>query len=66
MKGREEFLTYLKQHPFYPMIIQELKKRRPIIPAFNPQADNTEVWKSISSQIQGYELALSLFNINLE
>jgi hypothetical protein len=66
MKNREEFITYLKQHPFFPLFIQELKKRRPGVPAYDPAADNTEVWKSNSAQVKGFDLACSVFNITLE
>ena len=65
MKNREEFLTYLRQHPFYPMFIESLKKDRPIVPAHNPRADNTEEWKAVSAQVQGYDLACSKFGVDL-
>lgn len=64
--NREEFFTHLRQHPFYPMFAEEMKKRRPTIPAHDPQADNTEVWKSQSAQVKGYDLACSLFGINID
>ncbi len=42
-----------------------LRKKIPEVPAYNPDDDNTEKWKALSQQRQGYELCLALLNISL-
>jgi hypothetical protein len=65
-KNRDEFITYIQQHPFYPLFVQEIKAKRPIVPSHNPAADNTDEWKALSAQARGYDLVLSILNINME
>jgi hypothetical protein len=63
MNLKDQFFTIITQHPYYPTFAQEVKGHRPTIPAHDPHADNTEVWKSHSAQAKGFDLACSLIGI---
>ena len=60
---REEFLTFMKSHPFFEDFVEEVLKHRPDFPAHNPKDDNTEVWKSASAMQAGFDLCLMYFGI---
>lgn len=66
MKNKEEFLIHMQQHPFYPVFVEQIKRQKPLIPDYDPVSDNTEMWKFLSAQAKGYELACSIFNIKME
>lgn len=59
----EHFINYLKSYPLYDAVEKKLKELRPVIPAHDPEKDNTEVWKNRSAQQQGFDLCCSFFNI---
>ncbi len=42
-----------------------LIKNLPDIPQYDPDEDNTEIWKAKSQQRRGYELCLALLNISI-
>jgi hypothetical protein len=66
MKANEEYLLHMKSHPYYQMFMDEVKKKRHMIPAHDPDADKTEKWKSFSAQQRGFDLCCSIFNIKME
>lgn len=66
MSMKDEYLLHMKSHPFYEFFLAEVKKSRPMIPAHDHTADNTEKWKSLSAQQRGFDLCCSIFNIKME
>lgn len=62
----DEFLTYIKSHPYWPIFKQQLINLRPSIPSHDPDSDNTEQWKSFSAQQRGFDLCLSFFQLDKE
>lgn len=66
MTPRDDFFLHIQSHPYFQIFVNELKRRRPIVPSHDPESDNTEKWKSLSAQQRGYDLCLSLFSIKLE
>lgn len=62
----EEFLTFIRSHPFFEDFIDEVLKHRPNIPGHNPRQDNTEEWKSASAMQAGFDLCLTYFGIGVE
>ena len=63
---KDDFLIHVQTHPFFPLFLKHLKSQRPIVPGFDPDADNTEKWKFLTAQQKGFDLCLSIFNINPE
>ncbi len=66
MKARDEYLIHMKSHPYYEMFKKEVDKARPMIPAHDHDADNTDKWKSLSAQQRGFDLCCSIFGIKQE
>lgn len=60
------FLADIQQHEAFPALVEKLTKGRPIVPSYDCSVDNTERWKSISGQKDGFDLCLSLLKIKLE
>ena len=59
-----DFLLELRMDPRFQTLLNNLIEARPEIPAF-PKASEDE-WKHASGQKRGYDLALSVLNINLD
>jgi len=56
----KEYLAALRQSEEFQNLIIKLKEDRPIVPAYTYSADNTEEWKALSNQLQGFNLCLTL------
>lgn len=55
------YLQVLRQSPEFRALLDEIKLNRPSVPLFDPNEDNTEVWKTQCGLQQGFDLAMSLF-----
>ena len=56
-----QYLEALRSTPEFQAELKRVKAQRPIIPAYNPTEDNTEMWKAQSMMQQGFDLCLTLF-----
>ena len=61
-----DLLEHIKSHPYWPIFEAEIKSKRPMVPNYNPEADNTEQWKSLSAQQKGFDLCCMLLKINVK
>jgi hypothetical protein len=55
------FLKDLGSHPDYQRLLNSAKEKRPVIPAWEPGADNTEQWKDASAMQRGFDIAMLHF-----
>ena len=56
----------MQSHPYFDLFIKDVRAKRPSIPHYDYVSDNTEQWKYLSAQRQGYDLCCSIFNIKQE
>ena len=64
MDNRKAWLQKLHEDPLFKQyIIKELEAKRPSIPNWNPNEDNTEKWKEKSAQQNGFDMALIVLGI---
>jgi hypothetical protein len=63
MEPLDIFLKEIQEHPSFPALMEKINNNLPVIPEFDPQKDNVEVWKQQSGMRKGYVLCLSYFNI---
>ncbi len=64
MKPITDFLIEIRMDPRFQTLLKNLIEARPEIPPY-PKVSEDE-WKHASGQKRGYDLALSMFNINLD
>jgi len=57
----DQYLEALRSTLEFQELLGRVKARRPIVPAHNPEQDNTEDWKAKSAMRQGFDLCLTLF-----
>ncbi len=60
------YLEQLRQSDEFRHLLNEIKQQRPMVPLFDPNDDNSEVWKMQSGLQQGFDLAMSLFGEKYE
>ncbi len=51
----------LRADPQFMNLLEDVKSQIPVVPEHDYKSDNTEAWKALSNQRQGFELCLSLF-----
>jgi hypothetical protein len=62
----KNLLRNLYEIPEFRMLLEELKKSRPIIPQYDWAKENIEEIKAKSCIQQGYDMAISIFHLNGE
>jgi len=58
-----ELLLEVNSDPRWQLLIKEVESRRPVIPKYNPNKDNTEDWKHKCALQQGFDLCAQIFGI---
>lgn len=66
MSRYSDAILILHSHPFFDQLSKDLLALRPVIPTFDPQQDNTAEWKYNSAAQEGFDKALSFFQIKQE
>jgi hypothetical protein len=61
---RQRIIGELWEHPCYKALIEELKQRRPTVPYWNPEVDNTEQLKFASAQQKWHDVMMAIINPN--
>lgn len=59
---RKGIIAELWQHPRYKHVIEELKKRRPVVPYFDPKTNNVEELKAASAQQKWHDVIMAIIN----
>ena len=64
---RIAWIQKLQSDPLWEQfIVRELMEKRPSIPNYNPNKDNTEQWKAASAMQQGFDLALGVLELKVK
>lgn len=61
---RQRIIGDLLEHPCFQALIEELKRRRPTVPYWNPEMDNTEQLKFASAQQKWHDVMMAIINPN--
>ncbi len=59
------YLESLRQSPEFQLLVKGILEQRPQVPFYDPDNDNTEVWKTQCGLRQGFDLAMSYFGEQL-
>lgn len=59
----KELFAELYSDPRFVKLVKEALKQRPQIPAYDPKAENTEIWKSVSSEQRGFDIWVTYLRI---
>jgi len=62
-KAYSDLIANIHAHQFFNDFRKDLLTLRPIVPAFDEKADNTEQWKADSMKQQGFDLVLKFLHI---
>ena len=65
MNPLDNYLRDIREHPLFPGLLKQLREQRPVLPEFDPQANNVEEWKQKSGARRGYDLCLAIIKIQL-
>jgi len=57
-------LYNFKDDPNFQAVLKRILAARPVVPAHNPEKDNTEVWKAKSAMQRGFDIWLSILKID--
>lgn len=63
MSDFKEVIIRLQSDPEFHKLLEKLKEERPKVPPYNHKKDNTETWKALSLQREGYDMVLSILEI---
>lgn len=63
---KKELLATLYENHIYLLLLEELKKARPVVPQYDWNQNNIEEIKAKSCFQQGYDRALSILTLNGE
>lgn len=66
MTAYDDLIYAMHGHPQFDMLVNDLRRIRPVIPTHDPLNDNTELWKQKSAQQAGFDLCLSFFKLQVE
>ena len=60
---RREIIIHMKSHPHWEDFKKAVLAQRPITPVYDYIDDNTDEWKARCAEQKGFDLCLTLFNI---
>lgn len=63
MTETQGYILELSQDVRFMRLLDDLKKRRPVVPEFDPINSNVELWKMKCGELRGYQLVAQLFNL---
>ncbi len=68
MNAAKELLTIIHSHPYFPELREIIINSRPVVPGYDPREDDqsTIEWKHKCALRDGYDLCLTILNINPE
>lgn len=52
------YLKDLRADPRFQLLIKEIESHRPLLPTFDPDKDNTELWKAKSGERKGFDFVM--------
>ena len=59
---RRGIIAELWQNPRYRSLIEDLKKRRPVVPYFDPKTNNVEELKAASAAQKWHDVLMAIIN----
>lgn len=61
-----EVILYMKSHPYWEEFEKHLLEHRPVVPDYDPENDNSLLWKHRSGQQQGFDIIVNLLKIEVK